>query len=501
MSDTPQRQDVYDTILPAVRDGLETVCKIESQRLPIDSYDFYPSMSYLDPGFPRFSFARSSENRPEVPRDYKSIFKDQQPLFYEYRIKEGSIVLTESVLSWQQFFLFVSQDTYLKKHLGPGQFFQNIVEKFEESTTSDFDMRDFVDRHHILGCVRTLVDRYIHVAKTTEFNEQIFRSIYLEWETGLFEKKLHFDIVIPILRVKFDFDALPLGPSTAIERMSDDLQLARGHKRSSDMSAHDDVITAATHALVLRNWHLEKYETREDATNTLTNITSLSKPIDDVDKFFAALRATSGVLTGYCQIIIKPIGWADHWQADLPCIHLVSKRAYPEQLEKVWWSDPATQLNEDVSLMAGRLHNVLMQTSNNRLTLAAKRLNAASLRSDEEDSIIDVTIALEALLGDESKGEITHKLATRLAALARVEPFKDHKPADVFSFCKKIYTFRSAVAHGSHDVTKSRTVTVREETTVPTVELGLELLGFALKVLTDNQEYLDPHKLDLYLVS
>lgn len=501
MNATPQRLDVYEAIKPAVQDGLEIVRKVESQNLSIDSHDFYPSLSYLDPGFPRFSFARTSDKRTDVPRDYKTIFKDQPALFDEYRIKDGSIVLTKDIESWQHFFKFVQDDEYLKKHLGPGKFFRNVADKFEELGEQSFNMKDFVDRYFILGWIRKLVDRYVNVAKTTQFDEQIFKSIYLEWEGGLFEKRLSFDVVVPILRVKFDFDELPFGPSSAIERMNDGLQLARGRKRSSDMSAHDDVITAATHALVLRNWSLEDYETREDATNALSNIASLANPIADADKFFAALRATTGVLTGYCQVILRPIGWADHWEADLPCIHLVSKRAYPEQLEKVWWSDPAPELDANATLLAGRLHTVLIQTSNNRLTLAARRLNAASLRSDEQDSIIDVTIGLEALLGDEGKGEITHKLATRLAALSRLEKFKDHASAEVFGFCKKIYAFRSAVAHGSHEVSKSRVVTIREENVVPTVDLGLELLGFALRVLSNNQQYLDPHKLDLYLVS
>ena len=499
--DAPKRQDVCDAIKPAVREGLEIVRKIESQNLPIDSHDFYPNLSYLEPGFPRFSFARRTDKRTDVPRNYTTIFKDQPAWYDEYRIKEGSIVVSKDIPSWQEFLTFVQGDDYLRKHLGPTSMFRDFAEKYEETGDKTFSIRDFVDRLFILGLVRKLVDRYVNVSKTTEFDDQIFLPLYLEWEKGLFERTLPFDILVPILRVKFDFDELQISNSSAIERMSDAIQLARGHKHSSDMSAHQDVIGAATHALVLRNWQLDDYETRERAVEALNYIGTLMKPIADAEKFFASLRGITGVLTGFCQIIIKPKGWADHWNADLPCIHIVSKRGYTEQLEKISWSDPAPGVNADECARVGELHNVLIQTSNNRLTLAAKRLNAASLRSDEEDSIVDVTIALEALLGDESKGEITHKLATRLAALARLEPFKDHTPAEVFGFCKKIYSFRSAVAHGSHETSKSRIVNIREEKVIPTVDLGLDMLGFALQVLSKNQQYLDPHKLDLYLVS
>ena len=59
------------------------------------------------------------------------------------------------------------------------------------------------------------------------------------------------------------------------------------------------------------------------------------------------------------------------------------------------------------------------------LRVPSKRLNAAFLRRDEEDSILDVTIGLEALLVTD-KGENTHKLAMHLAALCKLEPFQNY---------------------------------------------------------------------------
>jgi hypothetical protein len=501
MIDTPERQDVFRALAKAVCDGLEIVRKVEAQNITIDRHDFYPSLSYLDPGFPRFSFARTSEKIADVPKDYRTIFKDYPSLFDEYKIKDGSLYLTNEIPSWQEFRSFVQNDSYLKKYLGPGYFWKRAFEAAEKTPVLSIDMKDFLDRHTTFGCIRSLLDRYIQINKSTEYDESSFKPIYLQWERGIFDKRLTFDILVPIIRLKFDFEDLPLDDSVALERIADGLQLSRGHKRSSDMSAHDDVITAATHALVLKNWSIENGETREDVVNTLNDLRALSTAILNIEKFIAALRAATGAVTGYCQILLRPIDWADHWEADLPCLHLVSKRSYPEQLEKVHWSDPAPVLSAERCLAAGRLYAVLTQTSNNRLTLAAKRLNAASLRSDEEDSIMDITIALEALLGDEGKGEMTHKLATRLAALCRIEKFKEYTSAEVFGFCKKIYAFRSAVAHGAHELGKSRVMKIEEEKIIPTVELGLELLGFSLRVLSENQKYLNPHELDLFLVS
>lgn len=47
------------------------------------------------------------------------------------------------------------------------------------------------------------------------------------------------------------------------------------------------------------------------------------------------------------------------------------------------------------------------------------------LRTDDDAAIIDLCIALEATLGDESHAEITHKLALRTAVVA-----SEHAQAD-----------------------------------------------------------------------
>lgn len=86
MSDTPERQDVYSVLAKAVGDGLEVVQKVEARNITIDRHDYYPSLGYLDPGFPRFSFARRSDTNADVPKDYRTIFKDFPSLLDEYKI-------------------------------------------------------------------------------------------------------------------------------------------------------------------------------------------------------------------------------------------------------------------------------------------------------------------------------------------------------------------------------------------------------------------------------
>lgn len=489
-NESPKRPDIYESLKSAVSDGLEIVRKVEAEDRPIDTYEFYPDMSYYDPGFPRFSFARKGQG----PKDYKSLFRDYVGLFEEFLFKAGTLHLSKDIPSWQEFRELARNDEHLKRYWGPSELFMKLAVELPGTG-------DIYEAHTVFGAIKSLLDRYIHMTKQTECKEELFKPIYLEWEHAIFDQELRFDILVPIIRVKFAFDRLQLAGGVSIERMSDDIQLSRGKRRSSSMSAHDDVIIAATHALVLKNWVIANGETYDERVATLGDVAAYSKAITLIDKFFAAVRAVAGVETGYCQVLARRMGWADHWEADLTPLSMMSVRAYPDQFERIYWGSDTPELDSDVCSEVGKLYNALAQSSSNKLTLAAKRLNAASLRSEEQDSILDITIGLEALLGDKEKGEITHKLATRMAALCKIEKFKEHTPAEVFGFCKKLYGYRSAVAHGEHEVDKKRVIKLEEEKTVPAVELGIELLRFALRVLSSNPTYLDSHKLDLHLVS
>ena len=92
---------------------------------------------------------------------------------------------------------------------------------------------------------------------------------------------------------------------------------------------------------------------------------------------------------------------------------------------------------------------------------AAKRLNASYLRREEEDSVIDVCIGLEALFVGKERGEITHKLATRLATLWAAEPKAGLSPYEAFSATKSLYDYRSAVVHGSRKAERKRIIKPR----------------------------------------
>jgi hypothetical protein len=259
-----------------------------------------------------------------------------------------------------------------------------------------------------------------------------------------------------------------------VEKMADDFQLARNNQHDLTNSVHECVIGAATPALVLHGWSTVTNNNRKESEATVNEFSSFSKAIPRIDNFFAALRAVAGIETGYSQLVVRPTGWGHDWKAFLPTVYVVTTRAYPDHFENFGWLRDVPTVSADSLKRVAEVYHVLSETPTNSLGIAARRLNAAHLRKDEADSILDVTIGLEELLGDDARTEMTHKLSMRMAALAKIEPCSEGEPAEIFEFVKKIYAYRSAIVHGSKKSENKRTVSNKRNEEIPTVNLGLK---------------------------
>ncbi len=94
-----------------------------------------------------------------------------------------------------------------------------------------------------------------------------------------------------------------------------------------------------------------------------------------------------------------------------------------------------------------------------RLILSLNRFNQA-LRLGVNGGVVDLAIALEALLGDsDNTGEIAHKISTRAALLAS-ETLPERQR--VFKQVKSLYTKRSKVVHGTRTSDKSSKIELNQ---------------------------------------
>lgn len=307
---------------------------------------------------------------------------------------------------------------------------------------------------------------------------------------GLFDERLKFAVLAPIAFVKFDFERMRIGPGAYLIRMSPNLQRARWDVKAYGLAGHDQVLAAATHAFVLTSWSI-------DNGNSLGLYQSLSdfhpEARERIDALFAALRIATGVETGYAQEIRLSRGWRHRHNYGLPDVHTVGARRYPEHFDDFGWN------RTDLPLVSrARMHDVptlfaaLTASSNDRLALAIRRLNAAMTRSDVADAILDATIALEILLGDGDSQAINWKLRMRGAALAALDSDRTAGEA-MHATLGKVYAARSAIVHGGKRRSDASDEGIARE-------LAIDALRKILGIVARRSEFLDPHRIDAELL-
>ncbi len=470
------RSDIYEVMKTAVFGGFLKVKELEKNGEYIGRYSNFPKMEWFDSGFPHFSKTFFDEG----PKDFSNAFRNEIEPQFE---------------SWKIFWDLALTDTYLSSYW-----------KVRDSDKSE---KDFI-RHpqffelykeiQIYGPIKNLVDRYIHMNGLESFDEHNFIQIYQEWERAQFLENLPFNIVVPIICQSFSFDSYRISSNVLIQRMDANFQKARSKGKYYNVSVHDTVIGAATHALVLERWTV-KNKSLEERTAIFYEVSAFAEAFETIDIFFAALRSVTGVETGYSQILASPLGWADNWEAYLPNVYnAVAIRAYPDFFENYGWLRVSSEIDEKKCEDVQLLFTSLLTTPHNKLKLSAKRLNAAFLRKSEEDSILDVTIGLEALLAGSSRSEVTHKLSMRAAAICKINHFPKLNPNEVFKACKKIYDYRSAVVHGSKKPESRRIIQIEDSIDIPAILLGIDLLRHIIVTLVKYPDYLDSQKLDLILL-
>jgi hypothetical protein len=363
------------------------------------------------------------------------------------------------------------------------------------------DQKEFLDIETRLF-VGYLTDRYIHIYNTHDFSVSNLLPLYLPLEAERIQENLAVDLWVPVLFVKFKTDEFRFDERTSLRRISEKMHLARAEQRNYGLAIHDLVMGAATHSFVLTGFNVPNSEYGEWQNTTST---ASAYPMSSVDLLFSVLRLVTGLDTGYAQLLLEPQGWAHNYRSDLPYLTGTSVRKYPPLFEDYYWNRTTVPEITEISLKEiGDSYRQINKLSDikakNRILLATKRLNDCLLRENEEDSILDIASALEALLTPGDNTEITHKLATRLAALAKFA--KTSEPASVvFRNVKKIYAHRSNVAHGNVEkLKKSRDIRISDTESVPAVKFATDYLRLALRILIQFPQYLEPNRIDEELV-
>ena len=470
----PEDPELYRLVEAAALEGRRLALAAKHRGDYISRYWEWPRLSWLESGFPSIHVSGV-----EGPTDYSRAFSSKPGKF------AGPIIYGE-IESFTALLEYARGNKRIRSHFLPPRVPPGKEERFEE-------LLEF----GVVGIVTALVDRAIHLFGDADATPAQIRAIYIELEAPIFRDRLPVEILVPVALTKFDTSGRwDLDESTFLEEIDEATHLARYPRQSFWLPAHGLVVSAATHALVLTGYEIPSENIWERHRSELSFY-----PVEVVDRFFAAMRVVTGLDTGYAQIVLRPVGWAEDYLSTLP--PLISGpvvRRYPAAFDDYGWlvkdRRPITEgdLNEVKTVWAA------LADAPAQLSLATRRLNSAMLRSDEADSMLDLCIGLESLLTGDETTELTHKLALRVAAVHALSGGAGRAPAEVFTSVKRIYKYRSKLVHGRSDA-EALASSVDRGQQIRTVVLARDYLGMVIRTLLMHPRYLDPQAIDQELIA
>jgi hypothetical protein len=459
---TPINPQIWQAFLSSFREALAFVGRQVEKRSYLPRHTQWVTLSWSDNGFPTFR-----DDPFDGPYDYGKVLGP--------RVFSG-LTDTDEPPDCSELKSAVQADTAVFEYLGSETFFETHCSMFLQYS----------------------IDRFVHLNNKFDASDDEIFNLYAPLERWFSLEKLHFDIAVPILAVQFVDQSYSIADGIDLVKLSDAEQVGRAPDTSFSYGHHPLVQATATHAFRLANYQADNISAFSSPDLHSGEVATL------VDLLFACLRLAADLETGYAQVLAVPIGWARSYKVDRIRIMKESVREYPSSLEKGCWATetPVILTAETVSRCAN-LFTLLRSlcSENKRMDVAIRRFNNSYFRRHEEDSILDLLIALECLLSDGSTSEMTHKLSLRVAALSSLEAAAGLTPAAVFREVKKIYDFRSTIVHGNVDKTAKNATIAREESAVSTVYAATQHLRTVLIALANNQEYLDPKKIDELLLT
>jgi len=431
----------------------------------------YPTMSFLDSGFPSFRDVGFYEN--SAPRDYVGSTRPHGFL----SILSGRKFPEISFPKGAELAVFLRSHE-IGKRLGLKE---HVYEGKELNASVDYLVDYAVERYlHLYGLDASIDGK----RRDNVVRPLIFGTVF---------RKLDLRLVVPITMTNFDVDHFPLTETTFIARLPKRIQLARARVSTRGTGAVQSVVGAATHAFVSNDWTLEVDnidEVRKSLGQSSANV------LDAIDSFFGALRVATGISTGYAQVLWVPRKWALEYFCDLTPLYGTATRQYPSDFDNYGWTRSGATVTLEQLKDVRRIYCAVLSDTGEAVRLALKRLNGCLTRTDAADAILDGTIGLELLLGDDQSQSLAYKLRLRAAALAILHANPAHLAKEVASKVKRLYEARSAIVHGRR---KKRSKKASEPVDTSHLQdrlIASDLLRFVLDVLLTHPEYQDPSKID-----
>ena len=167
------------------------------------------------------------------------------------------------------------------------------------------------------------------------YDDETLLAAYCQRERSILSAKLKADLVAPLVLTNLELEEpLDLGDGVRLERLDASTQLARARDHYSIEAVPPVLSGAATHAVVITGVEVDNSSLAE----RLWRGPAPKLPFEELDLVIDCLRVVSYALTGYAQVFMRPIGWADRWKHALPPVIDVGVfRRYPASFDDYGW--------------------------------------------------------------------------------------------------------------------------------------------------------------------
>ncbi|GGS81544.1 HEPN domain-containing protein [Streptomyces griseoviridis] len=291
--------------------------------------------------------------------------------------------------------------------------------------------------HEVAMIPILLADMYVAKTGTTERVEiDTLEQLYLKLETYLLTDDLKMEVFVPILGAEVT-DEATFDTFSIIRLSEEQRKLLSDTPHVAPRDAHK--LSSVTHAL-----RLENVPALAGGCGSHFEVEPYESTFDMVDRFFEAVSLESQSVAGCAQMIFSPSGWFGNMDAVGNTSTTYLFRDYPTRLDAL---TRHTSYLDYGALARVHEHFGKLSQGHPSLRVAARRLNRAWIRDDDEDRIVDLCIGLEALLGGGSgSGEIVHKISMRAGAI--LSQLGWGRSGEILSAVKDVYSYRSRVVHG-----------------------------------------------------
>lgn len=345
--------------------------------------------------------------------------------------------------------------------------------------------------------LRSLIDAIIHSTKNPKLNSRVKVEKISNWISGITNDIVNYELVIPIIYHQPECLKITLDKNVRIQKIDDKLQLSRHFKLPESVVAHKNVVGAATHAIYISNV-LIKIPNDNQAKKYKILKQRIDENFNQIIKIFSICRLVINDSMGFCQVIAKPIGFEEHWFAELPDVKIFGFKKYPSSFEENGWHEIKKISKKQLALIK-KYHNEI--TEDIKIKLAQRKLFESDLRNNKDDSVLDVATGLEALLSD-STDNLKYKISLRSAAICKMKKFYQFTPAEVKKGIKTFYDFRSAIIHGNtKNITKGKSIQLDRFEPIETLWFGTNVLRHIIEYLMLNPKFRELENIDDYLLN